>query len=185
MNELIDQKYKRLRWQIIITTFLTYTVMYVSRKAFAATAPLLMQDIGMTAIQFGVASSCYYILYGVAKFTSGFIADKVNPRLFLTPVMLLIAIVNFGIGLSESVNVLLVLYCFTAVLQGCGFPPIARALNEWYSKSERGAWYSLWNTSHNVGGHWPPSSHQPFWLQPGTGDGPFLFPPLSHWCRLR
>lgn len=152
MSMLIDQRYKRLRWQIIITTFLTYTVMYISRKAFAATAPLLMQDIGMTAIQFGMASSFYYILYGVAKFTSGFIADKVNPRVFLTPVMLLLAIVNFGIGLSGNVSVLLILYCLTAVLQGCGFPPIAKAINEWYSKSERGMWYSLWNTSHNVGG---------------------------------
>nr|WP_252977008.1 hypothetical protein [Edwardsiella piscicida] len=68
----IDKIYKQLRWQIIITTFLTYTVMYISRKAFAAAAPLLMQDIGMTAVQFGTASSIYYILYGISKFSSGY-----------------------------------------------------------------------------------------------------------------
>ncbi|WP_305814708.1 hypothetical protein [Photobacterium leiognathi] len=77
-NNKLDATYKRLRWQIIITTFLTYTVMYISRKAFAAAAPLLMTDLGMTTVQFGLASSIYYILYGVSKFSSGLLADKIN-----------------------------------------------------------------------------------------------------------
>ena len=74
-NPKLDATYKRLRWQIIITTFLTYTVMYISRKAFAAAAPLLMKDLGMTMVQFGLASSIYYILYGLSKFSSGLLAD--------------------------------------------------------------------------------------------------------------
>ncbi|PAF49313.1 MFS transporter [Helicobacter sp. 13S00401-1] len=148
----VDALYKRIRWQIIIATFLTYTVMYISRKAFAAAAPLLMQDIGMTAVQFGVASSIYYILYGLSKFGSGFLADRLNPRIFLTIVLVVVAIINVGIGFSNSVGLLLTLYCLTAIAQGCGFPPIAKAISQWYSKSERGGWYSLWNTSHNVGG---------------------------------
>lgn len=51
----LDATYKRFRWQIILATFLTYTVMYISRKAFAAAAPLLMEDLGMTVVQFGAA----------------------------------------------------------------------------------------------------------------------------------
>ncbi len=68
-NAKLDATYKRLRWQIILTTFLTYTVMYISRKAFAAAAPFLMEDLGMTVVQFGVASSIYYIVYGLSKFS--------------------------------------------------------------------------------------------------------------------
>lgn len=151
MNKL-DQDYKKYRWQIIVTTFMIYTVMYISRKAFAAAAPHLMSDLGMTAIQFGFASSVYYILYGLAKFTSGLVADRVNPRLMLAPILLIVAIINVGIGMSNSVNVVLTMYCLTAVVQGCGFPPIAKALSQWFSKSERGGWYSLWNISHNAGG---------------------------------
>lgn len=150
--EKLDKTYKKYRWQIIITTFLTYTVMYISRKAFAAAAPLLMQDLGMSAVQFGLASSVYYILYGIAKFSSGLLADRINPRMFLAPVLVIIAIINIAIGMSQNVTTLLVLYCATALVQGCGFPPIAKAISQWYSKSERGGWYSLWNTSHNVGG---------------------------------
>ncbi|EGV5525952.1 MFS transporter, partial [Salmonella enterica] len=149
MSDII---YRKIRWQIIITTFLTYTVMYISRKAFAAAAPLLMHDTGMTAVQFGTVSSIYYILYGISKFGSGLLADRINPRLFLAPTLLVIAIINIGVGMSNNVTILLALYCLTAIAQGCGFPPIAKAISQWYSKSERGGWYSLWNTSHNVGG---------------------------------
>ncbi|EIP4303295.1 MFS transporter [Salmonella enterica subsp. enterica serovar Java] len=149
MSDII---YRKIRWQIIITTFLTYTVMYISRKAFAAAAPLLMHDTGMTTVQFGTASSIYYILYGISKFGSGLLADRINPRLFLAPTLLVIAIINIGVGMSNNVTILLALYCLTAIAQGCGFPPIAKAISQWYSKSERGGWYSLWNTSHNVGG---------------------------------
>ncbi|EEB9626818.1 MFS transporter, partial [Salmonella enterica] len=97
-------------------------------------------------------SSIYYILYGISKFGSGLLADRINPRVFLAPVLLVIAIINVGVGMCNNVTILLTLYCLTAVAQGCGFPPIAKAISQWYSKSERGGWYSLWNTSHNVGG---------------------------------
>ncbi|MDO6498255.1 MFS transporter [Photobacterium sanguinicancri] len=148
----LDATYKRFRWQIILATFLTYTVMYISRKAFAAAAPLLMEDLGMTVVQFGAASSIYYIVYGLSKFSSGLVADRINPRAFLGSVLILVAIINVGIGMTENVTMLLALYCLTAVVQGCGFPPIAKSISQWYSKSERGGWYSIWNTSHNLGG---------------------------------
>jgi len=151
-NYKLDKKYKKLRWEIITTTFLIYTVLYISRKAFAAAAPALMDDLGLTIVQFGFASSLYYILYGLAKFSSGFIADSVNPRFFLTVVLFVIALINVLIASSENAMMVLGLYCLTAVVQGCGFTPIARSLSQWYSKSERGGWYSIWNTSHNVGG---------------------------------
>jgi len=36
--------------------------------------------------------------------------------------------------------------------QGFGWPGCARLLTHWYSHSERGRWWSFWNTSHNIGG---------------------------------
>ncbi|MDE4771672.1 hexose-6-phosphate:phosphate antiporter, partial [Klebsiella pneumoniae] len=31
-------------------------------------------------------------------------------------------------------------------------PVCARLLTAWYSRTERGGWWALWNTAHNVGG---------------------------------
>lgn len=35
---------------------------------------------------------------------------------------------------------------------GLGSPVCARLLTAWYSRTERGGWWALWNTAHNVGG---------------------------------
>lgn len=175
-NPKLDKEYRKLRWQIIISTFLIYSVMYISRKAFTAAAPLLMDDLGMTAVQFGMASSIYYIIYGLAKFTSGLVSDRINPRIMLTSILIGIAIINVGIGMTDSVIMLLALYCLTGVVQGCGFPPIAKSLSLWYSKSERGAWFSLWNTSHNVGGALAPLIASAVILSTGNWRFAFFVP---------
>jgi OPA family sugar phosphate sensor protein UhpC-like MFS transporter len=36
--------------------------------------------------------------------------------------------------------------------QGWGWPGCAKLLTHWYSQSERGRWWSIWNTAHNLGG---------------------------------
>lgn len=39
-----------------------------------------------------------------------------------------------------------------AFFQGWGWPPCSKILNTWYSRNERGLWWAIWNTSHNLGG---------------------------------
>lgn len=178
INRDINKNYYSFRNQVIITTFLIYTVMYISRKSFAAAAPSIMSELGMTTIQFGTASSIYYILYGISKFGSGLLADKIKPRTFLTIALLLIGITTAGIGFSINVNMLLFFYCLTAVAQGSGFPPIAKSINSWFSKSERGTWYSLWNISHNVGGAIAPLLASFIILKTGNWRLAFLVPSI-------
>jgi OPA family sugar phosphate sensor protein UhpC-like MFS transporter len=38
------------------------------------------------------------------------------------------------------------------VFQGWGWPPITKQLTYWFSQKERGTWWSICSTSHNVGG---------------------------------
>ena len=111
-----------------------------------------MNELGMTTTQSGAMSSAFYILYGLAKFSSGIIADKVSPQYILGPALILIGILNFMMGASDSITGLMTVYALTALMQGSGFPPIAKALSYWFSRKERGMWYSFWNASHNVGG---------------------------------
>ncbi len=63
INRKLDADYRRYRWQIIVTTFMVYTVMYISRKSFSAVAPMLMSDLGMTAVSVWL---CFFgLLYSV------------------------------------------------------------------------------------------------------------------------
>ena len=148
----IDKKYWSLRLQIIFTTFIGYGIFYLTRKNFAYAMPAMMDDLGLTAIDFGIISTLYYIIYGTSKFINGVCADKFNPRAIFGPALIIVGIANLCIGGSSSVTMIIVFYCINAFFQGSGFPPVAKALSVWYSKNERGTWWSIWDISHNAGG---------------------------------
>ena len=44
------------------------------------------------------------------------------------------------------------LWALNGFVQGMGWPPCGRVMGHWFSESERGLTFSIWNTSHNVGG---------------------------------
>jgi OPA family glycerol-3-phosphate transporter-like MFS transporter len=44
------------------------------------------------------------------------------------------------------------LWALNGFVQGMGWPPCGRVMGHWFSESERGLTFSIWNTSHNLGG---------------------------------
>ena len=79
-------------------------------------------------------------------------SDKSHPRYIFALGLLGTAIVDILFGFTTSVVCFTVLYGFQAYFQGWGWPPCAKLLSRWYSRNERGRWWSIWNTSHNLGG---------------------------------
>jgi len=65
--------------------------------------------------------------------------------------LFLTGICNVLFGLSSSIVVFAILWGLNGWAQGGGWPPCAKLLTHWYAQSERGTWWGVWNTSHNVG----------------------------------
>jgi OPA family glycerol-3-phosphate transporter-like MFS transporter len=66
--------------------------------------------------------------------------------------LLLSAIINFAFGASSNYHTHLALWAINGFVQGMGWPPCGRSMGHWFSESERGLTFSIWNVSHNVGG---------------------------------
>ena len=77
-------------------------------------------------------------------------------KYFSTVGLLLSALVMllFGTlpGVMSSIPIMCVLALLNGWFQGMGYPPYAKNMVTWFSRSERGAWWSWWNVSHNLGG---------------------------------
>ncbi|PSU33180.1 MFS transporter [Photobacterium lutimaris] len=151
-QDRIDKKYKKLRKEILISIFFSYVVFYLTRKNFAAAMPAIFESTDLTATDFGVMSSMFYILYGAMKFVGGMMVDKINPRAMTGPALIAIGIINILFGFSESVTAFFIFFCLNAIVQGTSFPPMAKMMAEWFSKNERGRWWAVVEGAHNVGG---------------------------------
>ncbi|HIF9110618.1 TPA: MFS transporter [Photobacterium damselae] len=148
----IDQKYHYWRFHIMVSMYIGYAGFYFSRKTFNYAMPAMMADLGLDKADIGLIGTLFYITYGCSKFFSGIISDRSNPRYFMGLGLIATGIINIVFGLSSSLYMLAILWVLNAWFQGWGWPSCSKLLTTWYSRSERGFWWALWNTAHNVGG---------------------------------
>lgn len=151
-QEVVDKNYRYWRWRIFWSMFVGYAFFYFTRKSFTFAAPGLIADLGYTTTEVGILSTVLYLTYGFSKFVSGVMADRANPRFFMSIGLIITGLTNIFFGLSSSLFAFAVFWGLNGWFQGFGWPPVARLLTHWYSHNERGSWWSSWNVSHNIGG---------------------------------
>jgi OPA family sugar phosphate sensor protein UhpC-like MFS transporter len=150
--EVIKKKYSYWRIRTFYAGYIGYAVFYLSRKSFTFVMPLMISELGFTKADLGILGSILYFTYGISKFFSGIMSDRSNPRYFMALGLILTGIWNISFGLSSSLFFFAVFWGLNGWFQGWGWPPCARFLTHWYAQNERGRWWGLWSTSHNLGG---------------------------------
>ena len=148
----IDARYRYWRRHILMTIWLGYALFYFTRKSFNAAAPEILASGVMTRTDIGLLATLFYITYGLSKFFSGIVSDRSNARYFMGVGLIATGVVNILFGFSTSLWAFALLWALNAFFQGWGAPVCARLLTAWYSRNERGGWWAIWNTAHNVGG---------------------------------
>lgn len=148
----IDYSYRYWRRHILLTLYLGYALFYVTRKSFNAAVPDMLASGVLERTDIGLLATLFYVTYGLSKFISGIVSDDSNPRYFMGIGLIATGVVNLLFGLSSSLWLFASLWVVNAFFQGWGWPPCSKLLTTWYSRSERGSWWALWNTAHNVGG---------------------------------
>jgi OPA family sugar phosphate sensor protein UhpC-like MFS transporter len=149
--EKVKTEYKYWRIRIMYSMFIGYAFYYFTRKSFTFAMPGLIQELGFDKAQLGILASIFSITYGLSKFGSGILSDKMNSRYFMAIGLMLTGIFNIFFSLSSSLMLFALFWGLNGWFQGFGWPPCARYLKHWYSHSERGSWWATWNVSQNVG----------------------------------
>ena len=150
--KVVDSNYKYWRLRIFYSMYIGYAFFYFTRKSFTFAMPAMISELGMTKTQLGYLGSTLYFTYGISKFVSGVLSDKSNPRFIMATGLILTGLFNILFGFSSSFMFFALFWGLNGWFQGWGWPPCARLLTHWYSQKERGTWWGIWNTSHNIGG---------------------------------
>ena len=151
-QENIDRTYRYWRLHIMLAMYVGYAGFYLTRKSFNYAVPALITDLVIDKNDIGMMATLFYITYGLSKFFSGLFSDRANPRHFMAWGLLITGVTNILFGLSSSIVMFTFLWIMNAWFQGWGWPACSKLLTAWYSRNERGLWWSIWNTAHNVGG---------------------------------
>jgi MFS transporter, OPA family, sugar phosphate sensor protein UhpC len=150
--EIVKKKFRYWRIRTFYSMYIGYAFYYFSRKSFTFAMPVMIQELGFDKSQLGYLATILSLTYGLSKFVSGILSDKSNPRYFMAVGLIFTGIFNICFGFSSSLVLFAIFWGLNGWFQGWGWPPSAKLLTHWYSQSERGSWWSVWNTSHNLGG---------------------------------
>lgn len=148
----IDNLYRYWRIHIMIALYAGYATYYFTRKSFNYVMPEMIKDLGISISDVGILSTAFYLVYGISRFASGIMSDASNPRFFMGVGLIITGFINIFFGMSSSLWLFAFFWILNAFFQGWGWPPCSKSLTSWYSRNERGLWWSICNTSHNVGG---------------------------------
>ncbi|MEG6502557.1 MULTISPECIES: MFS transporter family glucose-6-phosphate receptor UhpC [unclassified Desulfovibrio] len=151
-TEEINKDYKYWRLHLMTSIWLGYAVFYFTRNSYKSIMPAMLKDLDWQLSDVGILSTIFYVVYGSSRFLGGIISDKSNPRYFMGVGLIITGIINIAFGMSSSLPALALLWGLNAFFQGWGWPPCTKILTTWYSRNERGFWWAVCNTSHNVGG---------------------------------
>lgn len=164
--EVLKKSYRYWRIRAFYSVFFGYAFFYVCRKNISIAMPQMIQELGYSKTELGIIGSLFYITYAIAKFTNGVMCDKANPRYFMALGLFVASMANIGFAfspaLASSLGLVIgasispiiffsIFWTINGYTQSMGSPMGPKVMSSWFSVSERGTWYSIYNTCHNFG----------------------------------
>ena len=142
---------RRRQWAVFFAITVGYGFYYVCRLSFSV-AKKPMADAGIfDAAQMGVIGSALFFAYAFGKLANGILADRVNVRRFMAFGLFVSAVINLALGFTTAFWAFLILWGFNGWFQAFGAGSSVVTITHWYSGKERGTFYGMWASSHNIG----------------------------------
>ena len=150
MSLTIEQKYWRKR--IFALTWLAYAGFYFGRKNLSVTWSSMETELGLDNSDYASIIFIYSLIYTIGQFLNGYLSDKFGPRKIVSIGLFLAAIVNFFLGFSFSVGIIVFLIALNGYGQSTGWSGLIKNMTPWYKSNERGIIMSWWSTCYVTGG---------------------------------
>ena len=104
----------------------------------------------------GILDSAFLFSYAIAMFGSGFVAERVSLRYFLSFGMLTSGLFCYMFGLAKTSNIhsmfyFIVVQAMAGICQTTGWPGVVTVVGRWSGKAKRGLIFGIWNSHTSIG----------------------------------
>ncbi len=127
MNIQLTEKKDIRRLMILFT--LTYMVSYITRINFGAIVSEIEQNTGFLRSALSMALTGSFITYGAGQIVSGILGDKFSPKKLVSIGLIITSSMNILIGVCQSPQQMLFIWCINGFAQSFMWPPIVRLMS--------------------------------------------------------
>jgi MFS transporter, ACS family, D-galactonate transporter len=122
---------------------LSIFINYIDRGNLAIAAPLLKDDLGLSAYQLGILFSSFFWTYAIFQIVSGWLVDRFPVNWVLALGILLWSAATFGTGLVRGFKLLLAMRLILGIGESVAYPSYSKIIARHFSEFQRGRANSL------------------------------------------
>ncbi|XP_059096435.1 glucose-6-phosphate exchanger SLC37A2-like isoform X2 [Tigriopus californicus] len=162
---------------ILFLTYVAYTCYHMSRKPISVVKTILLnctesagekgnctsfidqmngqEERDAKRIE-GLLDTSFLFSYAFFMFISGFVAERVDLRYFLSTGMMLCGLFTMAFGLGKyweihSFYYYLTIQVFAGAFQTTGWPGVVTVVAHWFGKGKKGLIFGIWNSHTSIG----------------------------------
>ncbi|KAH0549291.1 glucose-6-phosphate exchanger SLC37A2 isoform X1 [Cotesia glomerata] len=181
-----QRRMNKLAWHragVLALTYLAYTCYHMSRKPISVVknvlnlncsslsppSDLIINDTNRytwcdwapfntpdAPFLLGFLDSAFLFAYAAAMFLSGFVAERVNLRYFLSLGMIASGIASYLFGIAKPYKIhnlwyFIMVQALGGIFQTSGWPGVVTVVGNWFGKGKRGLIFGVWNSHTSLG----------------------------------
>ncbi|HSZ88558.1 MAG TPA: MFS transporter [Acetobacteraceae bacterium] len=146
-----SRQLRRMQWIAIILVTAAIAMNYMDRSTLAIGNLKIREEFGISATAIGALGSAWALTYGLAQLPSGYLLDRVGPKLLVGLSMIVWSLFQAAGGLAGSYFQLMLSRIGLGATEAPCFPSATRSVSDWFDVKHRGTPSGVYTSGAYIG----------------------------------
>ncbi len=129
---------RRMQWIAIILVTAAIALNYMDRSTLAIGNLKIREEYGISATAIGALGSAWALTYGFAQLPSGYLLDRIGPKLLVGMTMIVWSLFQAAGGIAGNYFQLMLTRIGLGATEAPCFPSATRSVSDWFDVKDRG-----------------------------------------------
>jgi MFS family permease len=146
-----SRQLRRMQWVAIILVTAAIALNYMDRSTLAIGNLKIRQEFGISATAIGGLGSAWALTYGLAQLPSGYLLDRIGPKVLVGVAMVAWSLCQAAGGLASSYFLLMLSRIGLGATEAPCFPSATRSVSDWFDVKDRGTPSGVYTSGAYIG----------------------------------
>jgi MFS family permease len=146
-----SRELRRMQWIAIILVTAAIAMNYMDRSTLAIGNLKIRQEFGISATAIGALGSAWAFTYGIAQLPSGYLLDRIGPKILVGAAMILWSLCQAAGGIASTYFFLMLSRVGLGATEAPCFPSATRSVSDWFDVKDRGTPSGVYTSGAYIG----------------------------------
>lgn len=150
MHDVNIKKLQKKRWFFVILILVGAIINYLDRSNLSIASPIISKEFGLSPLEMGFLMSAFLWPYAIANLPAGLLVDKFGSKKLFGTAISAWSIISTLLAFTNTYYLFYTLRALLGIAESPFFPAATKAINNWFSKNDRGTPLAIINTGSQI-----------------------------------